>query len=350
MKKIVFLIAHLGGGGAERVTVSLANNFSKDNYNVTVIVFSKKYDEYKLDDDVHVEYLPSRDSKVSDVYEKTKALKQYIADVNPDYVCSLGFSYRFVLLSGLLSKYKFVYSERNDPRKMYNKIDYAIVKYCLRKSYRVVFQTEEAKNIFSKSIQDKSTVIANPLKDNLPAAYHGKREKRIIAFSRLNKQKNIPLMLRAFKSFHENFPEYKLEIYGRGEIEDELKKYADNLGISEWVDFKGFNPDVHSAIIKARCFLSTSDYEGISNSMLESLAIGLPCICTDCPVGGAAMFVRNGTNGFLVPVNDEKAIVEKLNLIATDDALVTSLSINAEKIRDILSLESICEQWKNIMG
>lgn len=350
MKTIVFLIAHLGGGGAERVTVSLANYFAKEGYDVTVIVFSKKYNEYKLYENIKVKYLPYNKIKIIDVYDKVKILKKYINGIKPDYVCSLGFSYRFVFLTGLIQQYKFVLSERNDPREMYNKVDLYIVKYCLERAHKVVFQTEEAKSLFSSKIQDKSVIIPNPIKENLPSAYHGERDKRIVAFSRLNKQKNIPLMLRAFKKFHINYPDYRLEIYGRGEIEDELIEYARELGIAEFVHFKGFDADVHSKILKARCFLSTSDYEGISNSMLESLAIGLPCICTDCPVGGAAMFIKNGVNGFLIPVGNEKELIDKLGIIASEDDFVSELSINAEKIREALSLETICKKWKNIMN
>lgn len=249
-----------------------------------------------------------------------------------------------------MDKYSFVLSERNDPRQMYtNWVDMAIVKYCLKKAVNVVFQTKEASDFFESKIQEHSVIIPNPIKEDLIPAYHGKREKRVVAFSRLNQQKNIPMMLRAFKQFHSIQPEYMLEIYGRGEAEDELKAYAKEIGVADYVQFCGFQKDVHHRISTALCFVSTSDFEGISNSMLEAMAIGLPCVCTDCPVGGAAMFIRHGENGFLTQVGNEDEIVKYLNILADSEKLVAAMSFEAEKIRNKLTVDRICSQWMELM-
>lgn len=350
METIALLIAHLGGGGAERVTVSLANYFSNQNYDVHLIIFSDKYDEYIVDEKVKKYYLDSSKIKLCDVYKKVKSLKKLLKNINPAYVYSLGFSYRFLFAGNLMAKYNFILSERNDPRQMYtNKIDMWIVKFCLKKAKKVVFQTQEAQQLFGEDIKEHSVVIPNPIKDDLIPSYHGVREKKVIAFSRLNVQKNIPLMLRAFKKFTEENPEYILEIYGRGETEADLKKYAIELGIDKSVVFCGFQKDVHEKIKNAMCFLSTSDFEGISNSMLESLAIGLPCVCTDCPVGGASMFIKSGKNGFLTRVGDEDEIVKCLNVLSHSDELVYRMSMEAEKIRDALSIDKICSKWIELM-
>lgn len=91
--------------------------------------------------------------------------------------------------------------------------------------------------------------------------------------------------------------------------------------------------------------VSSSDYEGISNSMLEALAIGLPCICTDCPVGGAKMVIKNNINGILIPVGDQKALEQKMILLAENDELIEKLSQNAVKIRTKLSISNIADEW-----
>lgn len=350
MKTVAFLIAHLGGGGAERVTVSVANYFCNHDYDVHLIIFSDKYNEYTVDKKIKKYYLDKSDKKLFDVIKKVHSLRNILDRIHPEYVCSLGFSYRFLFVGGLMSKYNFVLSERNDPRQMYtNKIDMEIVKYCLRRAKHVVFQTKDAQNFFSKKIQEHSVVIPNPIKEDLIPAYHGKREKRVVAYSRLNYQKNIPMMLRAFKKFVSDHSEYVLEIYGRGEAEEELKHYTSELGINDKVVFCGFQKNVHEKISTAMCFLSTSDFEGISNSMLESLAIGLPCICTDCPVGGAAMFIHHGKNGFLTRVGNEDDVVKYLCEMADSEELVNNMSIEAGKIRIELTMDRICGQWMELM-
>ncbi|KAA2318184.1 glycosyltransferase, partial [Bacteroides caccae] len=95
--------------------------------------------------------------------------------------------------------------------------------------------------------------------------------------------------------------------------------------------------------------VSTSDFEGLSNSMLEALSMGLPTICTDCPCGGARMVIEDGVNGFLIPVNNQKSLVDKMLLIAGSSELTIKLSNNALKINNKLNVDNICKQWISLL-
>jgi GalNAc-alpha-(1->4)-GalNAc-alpha-(1->3)-diNAcBac-PP-undecaprenol alpha-1,4-N-acetyl-D-galactosaminyltransferase len=350
MKRVVFLIAHLGDGGAERVTALLVNYFVKHGYDIELIVFSKKYNEYEIDSEIKLHYLPSKPSKVEDVAVKVVELRRLLKTIQPDYVVSLGFSYRFLFFGYLMKKYKFILSERNAPQFQNSSwYDMAIAKYCLKNAVSVVFQTEEARDFYESVIQQKSVVIPNPIKPDLPESYLGNIEKRVIAVCRLNKQKNIPLLFRAFKKLIAEFSEYILEIYGRGELEDELINYAKTLQISENVKFMGIYPDIHNRILSACMFVSSSDYEGISNSMLESLALGLPCVCTDCPVGGAREFIIDGVNGLLVPTGDENALYLAMKKIIENPDKTTKMLQSAKAIRNRLAVDNIGQMWMELM-
>ena len=83
--------------------------------------------------------------------------------------------------------------------------------------------------------------------------------------------------------------------------------------------------------------------------MLEALAIGVPTVCTDCPIGGAKMFIKDGENGFLVKVGDAKDLTEKMKKVATDLELRNKFSNNAQKIRKELEASIICHKWKNLL-
>ena len=96
-------------------------------------------------------------------------------------------------------------------------------------------------------------------------------------------------------------------------------------------------------------YVSSSDYEGISNAMLEALAIGMPCVCTDCPIGGANATIRNGENGLLVPIKDKESLYKAMKEIIEDPALATKLSANATKIREELSLDQIARRWEELI-
>lgn len=352
MKRIAILIAHLGNGGAERVSVNLANGFTKMGYEVHMVVFHNVEPEYKIDHRVIMHYLEGKDGKEKRVPVKIFRLRQILAEIAPDGIIELGFAIKYILIGGILNKYNFILSMRNDP-VMWNKQSKSVFKY-FRNYYfshakYVVFQTEDAKNYFKKGIRDKGIVIPNMIKEDLPVPYSGEREKVVVTFCRLNRQKNIPMMLKAFKIFSDSHPEYLLKIYGRGEEEDNLKQYAESIGIAEKVQFCGFNSNVHVAIRCAMMYVNSSDYEGISNAMLEALGMGLPTICTDCPPGGARMFIESGKNGFLVPVSDYKALADAMGKIADDAGIRDSFSRESIKIKDELALDTICKRWADLI-
>jgi glycosyltransferase involved in cell wall biosynthesis len=92
-------------------------------------------------------------------------------------------------------------------------------------------------------------------------------------------------------------------------------------------------------------FVSSSLFEGMSNSMLEAMSIGLPVVCTDCYGGGASAVIRDGENGLLVPVENAAALAEAMMRIARDPSLANRLSENAVRIKDTLAKEKICRLW-----
>lgn len=349
MKKITFLIGSLGGGGAERVTIALANYFCQCNYEINFIVFSKENNNYKVSSNINVFYLSENKKNKFIVLKRISELKKYLKEQTPDYVVSLGLGYQYLLIGGLIKKYKFILSERNTPNLFYKWYQLICVKYCYKKAYRVVFQTKDAQSFFSKKIRNKSVIIPNPITSSLPSPYEGIRRKSIVAVNRLSKQKNIFMLLDAFKLVLVDFPDYILEIYGKGEQKDELENYATKIGILNSVKFLGQKQNVHSYILDAALFVSSSDFEGMSNSMLEAMAIGLPVVCTDCPVGGARMMIVNNVNGILTSVGDSKEFANSIIDLLKNPEKAAFLGKNASKLRETLRIENIAKEWDKLM-
>ena len=92
-------------------------------------------------------------------------------------------------------------------------------------------------------------------------------------------------------------------------------------------------------------FVSSSDYEGISNSMLEALGMGVPTICTDCPIGGAREMISDGENGILVPVGDDNTLYLAMKKIIENPDFANKISNNAVRIRDQYPVRKIAEEW-----
>ena len=188
------------------------------------------------------------------------------------------------------------------------------------------------------------------MKEDLPEPFTGQRRHEIVNFCRLNKQKNIPLLMEAFAMLLKEHPDYTLRIYGRGEEKDNLMALAKKMGLENAVIFEDFAPDVHARIRDAAMYVCSSDFEGLSNSMLEAMAIGLPCVCTDCEGGGARMMIRSGENGLLTPIGDKQAMYEAMKKLAEDPAYAARLGSEAAKLRQELSIEKIADQWETMIG
>jgi glycosyltransferase involved in cell wall biosynthesis len=97
-------------------------------------------------------------------------------------------------------------------------------------------------------------------------------------------------------------------------------------------------------------FVSTSDYEGISNSMLEAMAMGLPCVVTDCPCGGARRFIKSYENGILIPTGDTGLCYKAMRYLIDNPDKANIISEKAEKIREELTVNQICLNWMEVLG
>ncbi len=207
------------------------------------------------------------------------------------------------------------------------------------------FQTEEICDFYHFLSNIKKYVISNPILKTLPKPYDGARKNKIVNFCRIEKPKNLELLIEAFKMFNEYHSEYHLYIIGDGSEKPALQAKVSNYNLNACVHFLPFDSDVHNGIIDFAMYVSTSNREGISNSMIEAMAIGLPTICTDCHGGGAKATIVDGENGLLVPMNDKKALCEAMRRIVETAGLSDLLSKNASKISDTNSINKIGDKW-----
>ena len=207
------------------------------------------------------------------------------------------------------------------------------------------FQTAEIRDHYSYLADTEKYVIPNPMMLSLPDKYTGPRRKCIVNFCRIEKPKNLDHLIEAFALFRRDYPDYQLHIFGEGQERSRLQRKVALMRLEGAVRFFSYTANVHSLVADYAMFVSSSTREGISNSMMEAMAIGLPCICTDCRGGGARAVINNGHNGLLVPVNDVDALCRAMKKLVADDGLAPSLSKEAVKVRDEYSIDRIGMLW-----
>ncbi|MFZ3207953.1 MAG: glycosyltransferase [Geobacteraceae bacterium] len=149
------------------------------------------------------------------------------------------------------------------------------------------------------------------------------------AAARIEEIKNIPMMLRAFEQVQKVLPDTCLMIAGEGSQMQNLKALAIELGINDCVKFIGLRFDMPEIYRLMDIFLLTSFTEGISVTLLESMASGVPGVVTD--VGGNSEVVIDKITGYLVPLGDEVQLAERIMGLLSDSSRADQMGSNAQK-------------------
>ena len=346
--RIVFIVPSLKSGGAERVIVTLANWLSRE-FQVEIWMLIDSQIEYALSDKVYLNqsYTTIRKGGVIRLFWLMKHLiKKRKNTIVISFMTKLNL---YAIIAAKLTGMKVIVSERNDPSRTIAAKYNSIRDFLYRFADKIVFQTEGAKNFFSNKVQKNGIIILNPLRGKIPNLYEGKREKKIVAVSRLHPQKNLDLLIEAFGEFTKEYSDFSLVIYGEGPLEDVLKGKTKECKLQDKVIFAGVNENVLDLIKNATMFTITSNFEGLSNALIEAMAIGLPCISTDSPPGGARMIIKDKTNGLLVPVGDKNRLIAAMKKIASNEEYAAYLGKNAAEIRKRVNEETICSQWKQLI-
>lgn len=351
MKEIIFVTPNLANGGAERVTAVLASELAERGNRVIVAYMKDRKQVYETGDLVQTKYLfPRRRGKLYRTAGKIWNLRRLIKKhPQATVVAMLPYETLYTFLASFGQRRRIIYSLRNDPAQMKGKLERFIGNVIYPTAGTIVFQTREAKAFFGTRLRNKGVVIPNPVRQDLPKRFDGKRKREIAAVGRLVPQKNYPLLLRAFAGIHMDYPDWKLKIYGEGSLKNDLEHLCRELSLEKAVGFCGFVPDPADRINESGMFVMSSDYEGISNAMLEALGSGVPCICTDCPAGGTRTFIQHKKNGLLVPVGDCSALRAAMEKLIKQPEFAEKLSREAVKIRQRLSVNAIADEWEKIL-
>lgn len=347
--KIVFVVPDMAGGGTERVISLLANEYVNRGIETSILSFAGNQQAYPLDERVETVSAGKPSDGSLQVRLKRLAFMRRYFKLNPDsYIFSFStIGTGFIVLSTLFMKSRMLVSERTDPRS------------CDHKPYRNFFygfcdvlicQTKDAIRCFPKKLQKRACVIGNPVDAALPERFTGVRRKSVTTAGRLEPVKNHRMLIQAFSIFATKHPEYSLDIYGQGSLEVELKHLVSELGLRNKVIFHGFCRNVKEIICDSSMFVLSSNYEGVSNSMIEALAMGVPVIATDCPIGGSRTYIKDGENGLLVPVQDIERMAAAMAKLADNSDLSENISKKSVNIRKECSIEKIADQMLKAAG
>lgn len=353
-KKLLFYIDSIGkGGGAQRVMSSLVNELSKRRYEIILVNDIKFHgEEYDIDKSIKRYYLDRRTygGHVFKSIARILSLRKVVKREKPGVIISfLGRPNIRCLVATFGMRVCKIVSVRNDPYREYtnNKILRGIVNLLFFTADGYVFQTEDAKKYFNKRIQKKARVIANPISETFYNSTRTANDSHIILYAgRLERQKNVQMLIRAFAIASREEMGYKLRICGEGALREELGELVAKEGLMNRVVFGGYRPDIEKELVEAEIFVLSSDYEGMPNSLMEAMAVGLPCISTDCPCGGPRELSGSGAL-CLVPVGDTDALAYELKTFMMNENKRKDMGQKSRARAESFRLGTICDAWES---
>ena len=353
-KKIAFYIGSLRKGGAERVFVNLADYFRKEGYEVVVVTQYRFEEEYDLPAGVgrvlsEIEDTEVTRSRIRNFFRRLNKLHAIWKEQKPNVVLScIGKNNFMTIVSAMGTGTKAVVSVVGEAREEYpTKVMRMLANLLFPRAAGVILQTERSRAFFRKKVAARTIVLPNSLNPAfIRPRFEGEREKEIVSVGRMDKNKNHEMQLRAFAALPPAFSAYTLTIYGDGELRSSIEKLADELGISDRVRLPGVVPDVAERIERASLFLLTSYSEGVSNALIEALALGIPVIATDVPSGGTEELMVDGVSGLIIPAGDQAALEAAMEKLLGDPAYADRLGREAAKIQERLAPERVNALWK----
>lgn len=329
MRRILFVIPFLSSGGAERVVSIWTSELAKLGYDVHLLVFYRVINEYLLDKKVILHTIKENKNDYNSLtkWEKLIALRKKFKEIKPDFILP------FISHVGLMTSIakiglplEVIETIRIDPRYSPRR---RLIRW-LRNisvffSKRCIVQNKTQLEYFPQWMHKRMIILPNPIANEFTQKekiFTDKRIKNIIAVGRLEKQKNYFMLISAFSQIAEENKEIKLRIYGEGSLYNELNNYITELKLKDRILLCGRTNNMAEVLLEPDLFILSSNAEGMPNSLMEAMAVGLPCISTDCPTGPADL-IDDGINGYLIPVGDQEALVETMRKVINniDDSI-----------------------------
>lgn len=323
----------------------LANAFVERGYEVCIVCLTSRKVYYTLSEKVQVVFAADF---ARPMIGRLWRFRRFVRQWNPDVVIPFMTPvYCFTIFALLGLKFPIIASERIDPRYS------LMIKKMLRSLLlpfvtHLVVQTQHIKSYYRKSIQQRTSIIVNPVSDQVfESEPTVSPEKRIISVGRLFAQKNQKMLIDAVAALHAKHPEYKLIIYGDGPLRQMLEKHIKELKASDYISLPGRSSQVIHELRTSTVFALSSDYEGMSNALLEAVCVGLPIVTTR--VSGVEDLVQDNQGALVVAPQDLPAFTQALDHLLSDEKMQQRFAAynrtQAEKYR----ANVIISQWEQLI-
>jgi glycosyltransferase involved in cell wall biosynthesis len=366
LKKVLFLINTLGGGGAEKVLVNLVNNLNMNKYDITVkTLFDIGVNRQFLNSGIKYEFVFKKvfrgNSQILKLFP-AKILYSFMIKEEFDIVIAYMHGVPTRIVSGCRNlKTKLIAWLHTDIRNSSLQTCFWNDKELVRsmsRFNRIVGVSKTVIQSFSEvtGIQDNLLVRYNtidvnkiitdseePVKEKV---FNGNRLK-LCSVGRLVHVKGYDRLIRVHKRLIENGYEHDLLIFGDGEEKVFLDRYIKENNLKDTVHLMGFHNNPYKYIKKCDLFVCSSRAEGLSTAVSEAIILGLPVITTMCS-GMTEILGEKNEYGLIVD-NNEESLYQGLLRILNDRSLLNFYRERAKERKTFFSIEETVKEIENLL-
>ena len=355
--RVLFVLAGLGAGGAERVVSLIASDWASKDIECTVLAFDAPGDPvyHRFDERVSFVRLGLAEPASGPLRQlgrslrRARALRSAIRRLRPDLVIS--FLTKINVLTLLATRglgLPVIVSERNNPRRQaaHPAWNMAIAGLYARAD-AIVMQSEASLACLPRAARARAIVIPNPIA--APVSRASPADPHVIAaVGRLCAQKGFDLLLPAFAKASAGHPGWRLVIWGEGPDRAALTAQVQSLGVQERVELPGLSAEPGGWIDRAGVFVLPSRYEGFPNALGEAMRAGLPVIAFDCDFGPREM-ISHDVDCLLVTAENVDALADSLERTIRDSALRSRLGLAARRSAGRFDPSRIIDRWSELL-
>lgn len=366
MKIAYCILGTFNSGGMERVLANKTNYLAKLGHDISIITTDQKNRKPYFDlhasikqIDLGINYTENNSSgllkKIFDYPRKQalhkKLLAEKLSEIQPDICVSL-FDHEVGLLPDIndgskkiveihFSRFKRLQYGRKGLWKLIDKYRSNKDLRTVQKFDKFVVLTQEDKSYWG----DLPNIVVIPNANSFPVAQRSQLDsKNVIAVGRYDYQKRFEDLVDVWKLVHQEEPDWKLNIFGKGPERENLQNQINKLGLEDTIILKEPVRDIDKQYLSSSMIAMTSRYEGLPMALLEGQASGLPLISYTCKCGPKDI-IQEGKNGYLLEEGDKVGMANKILTLIRDPELRDSMGQQAFEMSNNFSEAMVMEKW-----
>lgn len=348
-----------GVGGLERVLSVKTKLFADNNYDVHILGLNNTDVNffYEFSEKISFHDIIVKGNPIMYIFNYISGINKKIKEIDPDIIIVCDDGLKAFVTPFFIKKIPIIYERHVSNNIFFNNNQSGISRQLSKmkiffmkflSKYFDAFVVLNKGNMSEWSYKKNIRVIENIL-PFFPEKTAVLENKIVIAVGKQSYQKNYERMIDIWKQIVEEFPDWKLYIYGKKDERLNLQSIIDKYNLQDNIVLKSPAKDIEQRYLESSIFMMTSRYEGQPMVLIEAMSCGIPSVTFDFNHGPREM-ITDGYDGFVVDYADDTSFINKIRELVVDKELRKVVGLNARKTSENYSGQKIFKKWNNLFN